>query len=195
MREKKTPPKIISKYIDFLSTVMENSLPYDCPISLEEIVSNYAINKTVIKAIIDIKIIERKGKKEWTWLGDQITREMALKILDILLHDKKKILQLPISDEWATITASLQLIVDKLTLLSEIENNGVEGIEISRQKPDELFELIKVIAGGIYSQPSSADPFNNMQFGPISKHIILAAIDLHQQYVKHTNAPAIKLTE
>jgi len=191
MREKPVSEKTINNYIDFLYSVKENALPYQCQVSLSEIVTNYAINKTAAKAIQEIGFIKKISTTSWEWLGDKEVlpnKEMALRVLDYLLHKNKKTVHTPIPELSQDIAETLKQIRDNIASTNEvIQRNSLARSKRSKDLPgeqvhgetlfteaDKRFELIKAIAPGFYSSIGDAQNFTE-KMEKASKRIIQAA--------------------
>lgn len=147
MRNKSVRNQTIEKYIDFLNGVKENSLPYECQVSLETIVTNYAINKSVVKPLQKLGIIERKSKTAWKWLVYEPDKKLVLELLDYVLHLKKPQEAALLPEYITQITNLLKEISSKLTNPQTIDESSGQGFKIS----DKRFEMAKAIAIGVYS--------------------------------------------
>lgn len=152
MREKKVLQKTIDKYVDFLDLVKAKAYgEYGALSNIDELIANSQINKSVTKALTDLKMVEFISKTQWTWLVGEPDKQMALKVLDYLLHIKKPTTQPPLFPEWATTQiALLKEISQSLTNLQAKENKGSKGLKLLQE--DKLFELVKAIATGVYSK-------------------------------------------
>jgi len=208
MREKPVPEKTITKYIDFLYSVKENALPYQCQVSLSEIAINFSINKTAPKAIEKLGMIKKVSTTRWEWLGDPDVwpdKELALKVLDFLLHMNKKTMHTPILPDYATdiaaITKTLGEIRDNLTETNKAVN-GLRTARLNRQKDippfpseqihgetlfteaDQRFGILKAISSGIYgaifggSEPSPQKFLLDKKYQLINDIIIRSTEDL-----------------
>lgn len=146
MREKAVKTQTIEKYIDFLNGVKENALPYQCQVSLETIVTNYAINKSVVKPLQKLNIINRISKNSWEWIAEkEPDKAMVLALLDYVLHSNKQ--QIP-----ALLPDYITKITDLLKEISEKLNPTIEIGEAKEFDRDKEFKLVSSIAGGVYKE-------------------------------------------
>lgn len=104
MREKKVLPQTIEKYIDFLDTVRAKAYGPDWASigTIEDIVENCHINKSVIKPMEVLGLIRRTEKHQWEWLAGDPDKDMVLKLLDMVLHQRKKATVTPLLPDFAT---------------------------------------------------------------------------------------------
>jgi|GEM_PF-5243654 hypothetical protein len=158
MREKSVKPQTIEKYIEFLNGVKENALPYECQVSLETIVTNYSINKSVVKPLQKLGIIERKSKKAWEWLKDEPDKKLVLELLDYVLHLKKPQEAALLPEYITQITDLLKEISAKLTIPQTIDESGADSLKTS----DKRFEMAKAIAIGVYSAKKDFESLKNI---------------------------------
>lgn len=131
MRERSVLPKTIEKYIDFLNGIKDNALPYECQVSIETIVTNNAINKSVVKPLEKIGLIKRHTKTSWDWIGGEPDKPMVLNLLDYVLHSQKP-QQPAILPEYTTqIIDLLKEISSKLSNRQPTEEKALEGVKMS----------------------------------------------------------------
>jgi hypothetical protein len=174
MREKPVSEKTITKYIDFLYSVKENALPYQCKVSLSEISTNFSINKTAPKAIEKLGLIKKISTTKWEWLGDPDVwpdKELALRVLNHLLAMNKKTVHTPIWADYAADIAAITQTLSEIRDNTSETNKSIDRIKSSRanrqkdlpaiaseqihgetlfSEADQRFGILKAISSGIY---------------------------------------------
>lgn len=145
MREKPVSPERIEKYVEFINTVRMNSQhsnPHNI-VSLSEIASNNAVSSAAPAALIKLGYVDRKSKTTWFWKTDSPLREIALKVLDYLLHKNKKTIHVPIP-EFAGIADTLTTIAERLAQLvvqNEKYNRGAKNSIKQAEAETDLFRV------------------------------------------------------
>ena len=177
MRNKTALPKTVDKYINFLLAVRLNSAAID-PLHIEEIVKLFCINKSVVKPLSKLNIINRTAKDAYTWIERYPDKQMALQLLDYVLHTKKR--QEPVLlPEWATMLDVLKEIRDSLKVTQPIEITALDSVKTSQS--DRIY-LAGQIANRIYESEDIIEIDKNMSMiKNINRAILLATDDLLNQ--------------
>lgn len=147
MRQKSVTFKTVNKYINFLNAIKNHNKDHKLPTPIEQLVADFNINKTIIKALEVLNIIKRNSKTSWEWLADEPDKKMALTILDYLLHLKKPQQPALLPEYITQITSLLKEISEKLTPHQTIEESGEKGLKIS----DRIY-LAGQIASAVYGE-------------------------------------------
>lgn len=171
MRQKTANPKIVEKYIDFLEVVKIQSNEHR--ITLQELVKNRNINKSVIKAFYELKIIQRHETSayHYKWIGEEPSKLQALEVLNYCLELGKKQIVTPISGLDEDTKGYIKAIHDRLISNSQKQNTSRDPIKDGilaralnqapmntntllsevQSEQDKKFELLKSIAPGVYN--------------------------------------------
>ncbi len=161
MREKPVSLERIEKYVTFIGQVRnhsEENNPNNI-LSLSEIARSNNVSSAAPAALIALRYIDRKGKNVWNFNTTKSLKEVALKVLDHLLHKNKKTIHVPI-DGLAEVADSLKTIGERLadiyvqnskllkTAKNGLKSNDTEA-DLFRVDDQELY-IAGQIASGVY---------------------------------------------
>lgn len=129
MREKKCLESTVDKYINFLIAVKANE--NDKYASMDYLIEQHKINKSVRKTLITLFIIDYKSNNFWHYLSFEPDRKLALTVLDHLLEKGKKSRHTPIAGMEAFVTA-----VERNT--EAINRNAIEVNKLLKTRENRL---------------------------------------------------------
>lgn len=185
MREKPVNPKTVERYIDFLNGVFDNQWPYECQVTITAIAMGDGVSKSAPTELVKMGIIQKDNPKRWIWTSNERPgKELALKLLDKLLHRNKKTIHVPLQPDFNGITASMQTVAERLAQIA-VQNERI----LKRVKNEDVaiaseFDLFKIddqrlylagqIATGLYSSNST----DGMELKSINAQIVQTTDDL-----------------
>ena len=191
MRERKVNEKAVEKTIAFLESLkfkFDNNLK----ISTTELQEEYEISKSTYSICKKLKFIS--GGK---WVVDEPNRFHALQILEVLRQQSSKRTDMPLSGDFIT---AIERLTDSMKILSThneksfkqpILSRALNQVEqhngnhlFSQVQNDEAkrFELLKAIAGGVYSSYHDALSMATAQI--INDFVLGASQDLFNKFFK-----------
>lgn len=195
MRQKRVLSHIQEKYIAFLTMLKEKQFDGE---SLKYLVQINKINKSVIKAMRELGIIEYKNDNLYKWITDDNFNKIALELLNYLLELNKKQIVTPIAGLDAETKGYLKAIHDHLIHSATKQDNPIQGLKqplLSKAlnqvqqsagnnlfsqvetKQSQKFELLKAVAGGWYAQYDPITPFEIL-----NDSILKATDDLYDKF-------------
>lgn len=190
MREKPVSEVTVDKYIDFLFNVQKLS-DNAAQVTLRKLTELNNITAYAAVAIVKLGIIEKhKEKGSWTWKVGRPSKQMALQLLDFILHQRKKTIHTPIMPDWASIAKALDNVSEKLAVITVQNNNALKRLKIAPNQTGEKADLFRVddqrlfIAGQIASGIYHSDFFNSLAEQHIQQandYIVRATDDLITQ--------------
>jgi hypothetical protein len=193
MREKKCLPKTIEKYVEFLHYIKEHSLPYKPEIDLNDIIKLFKINKTILRALKELSIIDTTDCKTWEYLSFNPDKTLALSVLNYILEieKKQKVVLLPGFTESVALLQKISEKMDTYVTQTRVFNQGaknapkeVDMFAEQNQKFRDRVSIAKHIASGVYQQfyeETVTEPFNiynSEHCHHLNNQIVLAADDL-----------------
>lgn len=158
IREKKPLLKVLDKYEDFLKSLITNS--GGCELSLDEMISQFQINKYIKTALINLKIIDLETDKKWHWLSFQVDKNLILTILNYILEKSKKTPQVNLPLEGFTKALEQQNeILEYLKAVKQDRSLNVTRTPVKETnlfekedlKEERRFELFKAVLPSLYT--------------------------------------------
>lgn len=157
-RQKKPLQKVIDKYEEFLKALISNSGGYN--ITLDEMISEYQINKYIKTALINLKIIDLETDKKWYWLSYNVDKNLILTILNYILEKSKKTPQvnLPLEGFTKALEQQNEILEYLRSIKQDRSPNGFKMplketnlFEKEDLKEQRRWEMYKAILTALYS--------------------------------------------
>lgn len=174
MRQRIVNEHAVKKTLAFLNGVYEISNS-GIQFTLSAMHEKFGVSKSTGSCLIKLSIIEHTNDNFYKWIGDTVTREMALQVLEILRRRNDKMVAVPLTG-FESLVDSLAIIADGMKRqpksLSETKDNNL--FTPADKKQDDLIKIVSAIAGGVYVNAY----MNGRPQNEINDYIVDAAHDL-----------------
>jgi hypothetical protein len=201
MRKKKAKDQAVENLINFLNQVklfsdMRNSAKLH---TISSIAKDFSVSSTAGAAIKQLKIIKQEDTYTWYWIAKEPSKEMALLVLDNLLHRNKKASDIAfpeleaiskqlsiISESMAQSTAQNNIVLNRIKSgnksLDKSEKSFHNELDLFSEQQNKQRDRI-YIAGQIASRlyPNGVENLYLNEIKLINSHIVSATDDLLKQ--------------